>query len=253
VLVPTPDLIELTPGNVDEYGIHCIADARHPGRQAKINWFKQEYQRGLRIRLLVLGAVPRSVGFIEYAPGENTWRAVEAPGYLFVHCIWVKTAGKGYGSQLVREVVDEARRSGKDGVAVVSSTGTWCAKAGIFFKNGFEIHDEHPPFALLVRELGTSAIAPTFAACSAPGGKGSLVLRHSAQCPYVVKAVPELADEAESSGVPLELVEITTSRESRVAPTPYGVTSLSLGSKVLADHAISRTRFKNILRRHDLI
>ena len=248
-----PDLIELTPENVEDYGIHCVADARHPGRRAKIDWFKKEYPRGLRIRLLVTGAAPKSVGFIEFAPGEHTWRAVEAPGYQVVHCIWVKTAGRGYGSRLIRGVVDTAREENKAGVAVVSSSGTWCAKTAIFEKNGFEAIDDRPPFALLVKKLDLGAPDPTFAACSAPGNRSSLVFRHSAQCPYVVKAVSELRAEAESRGVRLELVEIATSNRSRLAPTPYGVTSLSLGPKVLADHAISRTRFTNILRQEKLI
>jgi ribosomal protein S18 acetylase RimI-like enzyme len=251
--VPTPDLFELTPDNVDDYGIHCVADPRHPGRQAKIDWFKQEYHNGLRIRMLVSGAPRKSIGFIEYVPGEHTWRAVVAPGYLVVHCIWVKIAGKGYGSMLVREVVEEARKGKKDGVAVVSSTGTWCAKAAIFERNGFKPIDERAPFSLLVRKLRKLAADPGFAACSAPSKKNSLVFRHSAQCPYVAKALSELTAEAESRGVRLELVEITTSSEARLAPTPYGVTALSLGTRVLADHAISRTRFRNILRQEGLI
>ncbi len=251
--MPSPDLIDLTPDNVDKYGIHCVADPRHLGRQAKVNWFKNEYRRGLRIRMLVAGTARKSIGFIEYAPGEHTWRAVVAPGYLVVHCIWVKTAARGYGSLLVREVVEAARSGKKDGVVVVTSTGTWCAKAAIFQKNGFETIDERAPFSLLVRKLRKSASDPSFAACSVPSKGDSLVFSYSAQCPYVAKVVPELTAEAESRGVRFKLLEIATSSGARSAPTPYGVTALSLGAKVLADHAISRTRFRNILRQEDLI
>jgi L-amino acid N-acyltransferase YncA len=152
VAMPDPQLMRVTPANVDQLGIHCVESREHPGRQAKIEWFKREYARGLRILMVWSAQAGKSVGFIEYAPGESAWRAVRAANYLVVHCICVKVAGKGqgHGSRLVHEVLDEAQKEQKNGVVVVTSTGTWCAKSAIFEKNGFERIDERPPFGLWV-------------------------------------------------------------------------------------------------------
>jgi ribosomal protein S18 acetylase RimI-like enzyme len=248
-----PVLVRVTPENVDEIGVHCVAGRSHPGRQAKIEWFKREYGRGLRLLLLVPAASGKSVGFIEYAPGESAWRAVDAPGHLVVHCLWVNEAGKGHGSRLIRAVVAEAEEEARDGVAVVTSSGTWCAKSAIYEKNGFELVDESGPFGLYLRRVGTSARAPRLAKPRASGADEPLVFRHSAQCPFVAKAVGELSAEAHACGVRLKLRELQGSRDARRSPTPYGVTSLERGGRVLADHAISRTRFRNILRQEGLL
>jgi L-amino acid N-acyltransferase YncA len=251
--MPDPDLIHVTPENVDEIGIHCVGSKEHPGRKPKIEWFKREYKRGLRILMLFSAKAGKSVGFIEYAPGESAWRAVNAPNYLVVHCIWVKSAGKGYGSKLINEVLVEAKNKRRHGVVVVTSTGTWCAKSAIFEKNGFKLVNKSEPFGLYVKKAKKSAEDPGFATTCPSKAKNLLVFRYSSQCPYVAKAVEELSAEAGARKVRLKLQEIKTPREARSAPTPYGVTSLEMGNKVLVDHAISRTRFRNILRQEGLI
>jgi L-amino acid N-acyltransferase YncA len=243
----------VTPDNVEDVGIHCVENRKHAGRRAKIEWFAKEYRKGLCIRMLYSAEARKSVGFIEYAPGEHAWRAVEAPGYLVVHCIWVKSSGRGYGTRLVEAVVEHARRERKRGVAVVTSSGTWCAKGTIFEKSGFRLVEEREPFGLRVRKLERAAADPAFSRPQVSRKGDSLVFRYSAQCPFVERAAAELSAEAGAWGVPLELKRIETSRQARSAPTPYGVTSLTIGSKVLADHAISRTRFRNILRQEKLV
>ena len=250
--MPKPALLAITPDNVDEFGIHCVADRKHPGRALKIAWFKQEYANGLRIALLV-DENGKSIGFIEYAPGEHAWRAVEAPTYLVIHCLWVKAAGSGLGSRLIAYVVAEAKSQGRDGVAVVASSGTWCTDSRIYEKTGFEIVETWgETFMLCVKPVVSGAASPTFADCPAPPSTGRLEFRYSGQCPYVARCVDELPAEATARGVDLEVTEIATAAEARASPTPYGVTSLALGEKVLVDHAISRTRFRNILRQEGL-
>jgi GNAT superfamily N-acetyltransferase len=50
------------------------------------------------------------------------WRAVEARGYLFIHCLWIyakANRGKGFGSALIGDIFPEAKSLGKTGVAAV--------------------------------------------------------------------------------------------------------------------------------------
>jgi GNAT superfamily N-acetyltransferase len=91
----------------------------------------------MRIRVLhheKLGAV----GSIEYPPGEYAWRAVRAPGYLVIHCLFILKKdfkGKGYGAQLLRACEKDARTGNRHGVAAVTSRSTWMAKDSLFLKN----------------------------------------------------------------------------------------------------------------------
>ena len=46
-----------------------------------------------------------------------------------------------------------------------------------------------------------------------------------------------------------EITEIKTAKEAQQAPSGYGVYSLVYNGKLLSDHYISNTRFKNILKK----
>ena len=70
------------------------------------------------------------------------------------------------------------------------------------------------------------------------------------QCPYVGKAVAELPEVARRHGTRLDLVEMKNPAQARAKmPSPYGVFALAYNGLLLADHPISATRFRNILRK----
>jgi hypothetical protein len=50
----------------------------------------------MRIKL-ILTIDGKQAGFLEYIPGEYTWRVINAPGYLVIHCIWVNSNQFPYG------------------------------------------------------------------------------------------------------------------------------------------------------------
>jgi ribosomal protein S18 acetylase RimI-like enzyme len=99
----------------------------------------------------------KCIGFIEYIPGEYAWRAVDAQGYLFIHCIWIspnKYKRTGYGSLLIQECIKDAKKEGKYGVAVVTSEGPFMAGKDLFIKNEFEsIAKVKPSFELMINRL----------------------------------------------------------------------------------------------------
>jgi hypothetical protein len=77
-----------------------------------------------------------------------------------------------------------------------------------------------------------------------------LQLIYTNQCPYIGKAVAELPPVAEQHGIQLQLLELNDPAEARERiPSPYGVISLVYQGRLLADHPISATRFKNILQK----
>jgi len=90
--------------NVEQRGFFCYMSKRKSvGYQQKRGWLEARFAEGLQIKILhETGG--RDVAFIEYIPGEHAWRAVQAPGYLVIHCLWVVGRGKrkGYGSRLLQ-------------------------------------------------------------------------------------------------------------------------------------------------------
>jgi GNAT superfamily N-acetyltransferase len=104
------EIITVDGTNFEEHGFFCYkSKPKSEGYQNKLDWLQQRFEEGLRIKILYEDK--RSVGFIEYIPGEHTWRVVEAPDYLVVHCLWVVGRGKkkGYGSRLLNECVEDAQ------------------------------------------------------------------------------------------------------------------------------------------------
>jgi GNAT superfamily N-acetyltransferase len=214
--------------NVDRYGFFCYkSKPKTAGYQQKREWLENCLAEGVRLKIIYEGE--RSAGFIEYAPGESTWRAVQASGYLVIHCMWVVGSGKGkgYGWRLLEQVIYEAENLGMYGVATVSSDSTWLVRKGFYLHHGFEVVDQAPPsFELLVKRFDSSVL-PSFPKDWESRRKRipeGLVIYHSGQCPYHAMFVTSLLNAANGMGIQATTVELKTSREARtLSPSAYGV------------------------------
>ena len=72
-----------------------IEKPKAEGYSRKLTWLKNRFSEGMKIKIVYENG--RSVGFIEYIPGESAWRAVNADNYLVIHCIGVVGRGKKKG------------------------------------------------------------------------------------------------------------------------------------------------------------
>ena len=244
-----PDIIEVTPSNIDRYGVGCIRNKNHPGVKEKIKWYKDHYHTGLRmLQAYVDGKLS---GFLEYVSGGNPWRPVIAEDYLFIHCIWVyenRLQGEGLGSLLINKCIDAARDSERLGVATISSRGSWLADERIFLKNGFEKITSKERFDLLVFKLKRGRL-PEFIKWEEQAGDHpgtTLVLSH--QCPANARALQDIERIAEEEGIDLNINFLRDVCQAQRAPSGFGVFQLLHNGKVLEDHYISGTRFRNIIR-----
>lgn len=246
----------IDPSNVDRYGFFCYkSKPKTPGYRQKRDWLEGCLSQGLRLKIIYEGN--RSAGFIEYAPGEATWRAVQAPGYMVIHCMWVVGSGKGkgYGARLLEQVISEADSLGMFGVAVVTSTSTWLVKNGFFLHHGFLGVDQAPPsFELLVKRFGQGAM-PSFPhdwenrLKRLPQG---LVVYHSGQCPYHAMFVSSLANGASQMGIPMQSVELKTSWEARtLSPAANGVFSVVYDGQLLSYRPIGGKTLRQMLEKTD--
>ena len=255
--MPNIKVVNVNKANLHDFA-HCfLQNRKHPGYIAKTEWLKKRFTEGLRYKLLVTDN-GKWIGFIEYAPAEKAWRAVDAKGYMVIHCIWTypkSVQHKGYGKGLLTECFNDVRKNGMHGATVVtrsSPKGTFIAKRDLFIKAGFNLVDTSPPdYELLVKKLKRSAPDPKFPKDfeeRLQKYKRGLTIIWSDQCPFVAKSLGEIFATAKKGAISYRSVMLRTAREAQATPTPYSVFSIIYNGKVVADHMVSNTRFKNILK-----
>lgn len=250
------EIIDTNADNICEYGFCGYKNIKQEGYKRKTDWLKQRYSEGMKFKVLY-STKDGSIGFIEYVPGKYTWRAVEASGYMLIHCIMImkrQYKEKGYGTLLLNECLQDAKKENMHGVAVVTRKGTWMAGKELFLKNGFEVIDEAPPdFELLMKKFSNDVPLPKFIGDWAKRlesyGKGLTIIQ-SDQCPYLAKSVKEISETAqEKYGIKAKIIELKNCGEAQRAPCAYGIFSIIYNGKIIADHPISNKRFANIMKK----
>jgi predicted GNAT family acetyltransferase len=246
-------IINVDEKNISEYEPTCFLNPKNEGYQIKRKWLKKRFSEGMKIKLLYVKGEKKPVAYIEYVPGEFAWRAVDAEGYMFIHCIWIsknKYKGKGFGSQLVDHAVKDAKEAKMNGVAVVTSEGPFMAGKDVFLKNGFKsIESIKPSFELLIKSFkkgGEPKVKDWEAQLKKYKG---LNILYSKQCPWVARFIDEVSDIIKKEGIKLKITEMKTPKEAQNAPSLYATFNLIYDGKLLVDHYISARRFENILKK----
>jgi hypothetical protein len=251
-------IIEVTPANLGDSPCCGIKNIIHEGHRCKTAWMAKQFKAGLRAKIL-LTADNRQCGYIEYLPGEQAWRGVKANGYMFIHCIWTfykKHQHRGNAIRLVHECMEDARKAKMLGVAVVARRQPWLASSDLFLKCGFDVVDAAPPdYELLARKFRKNAPSPGFLPAApvrtAEYASGLTIIRAN-QCPHGVKFAREIGEIAEREFKlhPRQVI-LNSARDAQKAPTPYAVFTIIYDGKILSDHQISKTRFRNIMKEMD--
>jgi len=248
-------IIEMTPKGAGKMPLCGHKDPSKACYQHKFQWLKKRISEGLKAKML---NTPDDgiAGYIEYVPGEHAWRAVNAEGYMFIHCIYIpkKCKGRGYGTLLIQGCMKDAKKAGRHGVAAVTREGTWMAGKELFLKNGFEeVEKALPDFSLLVKKFKNSAPTPGFkgqwARKQKKFGRGLTIIT-SGQCPHNLKMVNDIARIARDRyGIEPQIAEYRSCRQAQNAPWPFAVSGVLYDGKLVADHPISGTRFQNIMEK----
>jgi hypothetical protein len=251
------EIVDANSENIFDYGVCGYKNIKREGYLEKINWLKERFAEGLKVKILYSSS-DGTQGMIEYIPGDFCWRPVEASGYMFIHCIFsgFKRAykGKGYGSMLLKECLEDAKKANMNGVAVVTRKGPFMADKDLFVKNGFEVVDSYPPdFELLVKKYDKNAPTPKFKEDSGEKlgeySKGLTIIRAD-QCPYTVKNVREMVESAEQIfGLKVNVVNLTNCKDAQNSPCAFGTFCVIFDGEIVAHHPISNTRFKNIMNK----
>jgi GNAT superfamily N-acetyltransferase len=251
---PTFEIKTIDAGNVDELGFFCYMSKRkESGYKQKREWLEARFAEGMKIKV-VHEVGGRDTAFIEYIPGEYAWRAVHAPGYMVIHCLWVvgKGKGKGYGKRLIQECVKDARTQNMHGVAMLTSDRTWLAHKDIFLRNGFTEVDSAPPsFQLMVNRFGSGPeplLPSNWEERARAFGRGLTVIR-TPQCPYIENGARDILSFAKERGIRTKVVELKTAKEvQEQSPSAYGVFGTVLDGKLLAYQYLLEKDFDKLLQ-----
>lgn len=247
-------IIDTNPETISRFGMCGYKNLKNEGYRRKVEWVKSQFANGMRYKIL-LSEKHGALGGIEYIPAENAWRPVDAPGYMFIHCIYIMKKdykGKGYGRQLLDECIDDARKNNMAGVATIARKGTWMPKKELFLSAGFESVDKaKPDFELMALKFDPEAPDPEFRGGwdeSLENYPGGLTIITSDQCPYTEKAVREISETATAEyGIAPNLVELKDSSDAMCSPCAFGTFCILYENRLIAEHPISNTRFKNIM------
>ena len=245
-------IIDVTPDNVEQETLFCIKNIKKPGFESKRKWFEKRYKEGLRLKILK-DSTDKMLGFIEYIPAADAWRPVDANNFMFIHCTYIyskKERNKGLGSMLINEAEKDAKERNMDGLCVMTSDGSWIADKRIFEQNGFNEVDKRGRFELFSKKWNTKAIDPklldwTLQQKNYQGWH----LVYADQCPWHEKSVEAMLNVAMDFGIDLKVTKLDTTQEAKKAPSGFGVFNLLYNGKLLEDHYLSATRFKNILKK----
>ncbi len=245
-------IIDVTPSNAEKHSLFCVKDITNPGFQNKKTWMANRYKEGLRMKIIE-DQNDTMMAFIEYLPAEKAWRPVDAPGFMFIHCMYVypnKNKNQGLGSRLVSICEEDARSQGMKGIAAMTSKGTWITDKRLFVKNGFEEVDNRGRYELMAKKFDENARTPRLLDWTVNQAKyqGWHIL-YADQCPWHQKSVEALQATAIENGITLNITKLGSPIDAQHAPSGYGVFSLLHDGKLLEDHYISQTRFKNILKK----
>ena len=104
---------------------------------------------------------------------------------------------------------------------------------------------------MLVRKFDSDTVNPVFKKGwdqkLEQYSRGLTIIR-SSQCPHIAKFAAEIIETAEKEyGMRPTVVDLESSSDAQNAPTPYAIFAVIYNGQLLADHQISRTRFRNIM------
>lgn len=248
-------IIDLTPDNIAQYGVCGYKDVKKQVElRRKIDWFKEYYPKGLRIKAVVSGKGGYQ-GMLEYIPGKYAHRPVDAEGYMFIHCIFVgfknEFKGKGYASSLIDECIREAKNGNMHGLAVVTRKGAFMAKKDIFVKKGFvQVDRAKPDFELMVLKFDPKSPDPKFKDMEQhlKDYRDGLFIMRSVQCPYTEKNVKAIMESAkEEFGLDAKFIDLKDSDAVQSSPCAFGTFCIIYNGEIISHHPISNTRFQNIM------
>ncbi|PCH67614.1 MAG: GNAT family N-acetyltransferase [Bacteroidales bacterium] len=233
-------IITLNKLNIDKEHICCaISDKKCKNSyELKKDWLKKEFDNEYVFRRIDA----RAKVFIEYGPAEKGWVPIDAPNYLLVNCFWVsgRYKGNGYGKELLRLALEDAREQEKNGLVTIVGTKKYhfMSDTKWLLKQGFEITEQTSTgFSVLTKKIIPTAANPKLKESVSKGdieNKNGLVVYFSNRCPFSeYHVMTSLKETVEKRNLSLEIIKLETMKQAQSAPTPATIFSLFYNGKFI--------------------
>jgi len=215
------DYIRITKDNIEKEHICCAMSGSQASK--KKEWMKKQFDNGL----VFYRSAERGKCFIEYIDAENAWAPIDAPGYLFINCLWISGAmkGHGYSRDLLDYCIKDALQKGKDGLCILSSRkkkGFLSDPKYLAYK-GFRICDETATgFTLMYLSLTENGTVPKFKENAKKGTipEKGLVVFYTHQCPFTYYWVPREQEALRIIGIEMKAVCVDSKEQAQSMSVP---------------------------------
>ena len=241
------DYIRVTKDNLESEHICCaISNNKDVQVASKKAWLLDRFDEGL----VFLKSTERGKCFIEYIPAEFAWNPIDAPGYLYIDCLWVSGSmkGHGYSNDLLNECIRDGKAQGKRGLCILSSAKKkpFLADPKFLKYKGFSVCDEADNgIQLWALPFSEGAEKPKFRECARhphvdePG----YVLYYTNQCPFNGKYVPIVEQAAKAHDIPFRAFRLTSRNEAQSAPTPVTTYALFCDGNYVTNEQMNDAKF----------
>ncbi len=245
------EYIRLTKDNLEKEHICCaISNNKDVQVSSKKAWLADRFDEGL----VFLKSAERGKCFIEYIPAENAWNPINAPGYIYIDCLWVSGSfkGHGYSTELLNECIRDSKEKGKRGLCVLASAKKkpFLLDPKYLAAKGFKVCDEadngiqlwYLPFAD-GEEPPTFKDSARYPHIDEPG----YVLFYTNQCPFNAKYVPVLEETAKQNQIPFKAIKIDTKEKAQSAPTPITTYALFCDGEYVTNEQMNDKKFLKLI------
>ena len=241
------EYIRVTKDNLEEEHICCaISNNKDVQVSSKKAWLSERLEEGL----VFLKSVERGKCFIEYIPAENAWNPINAPGYMFIDCLWVSGSfkGHGYSNDLLSECIRDSKGKGKKGLCILAAERKrpFLADPKYLKYKGFEICDKSDNGILLwYLPFEKGAEAPSFKECARHPhvSEDGYVLYYTYQCPFNAKYVPVVEQTAKDRNIEFKAIHIDSREQAQNAPTPVTNYALFFGGEYITNEQMNEAKF----------
>ena len=247
------EYIRVTKENLAKEHICCaISNDSDVQVASKKAWLAGRFDEGL----VFLKSAERGKCFIEYIPAENAWNPVDAPGYVYIDCLWVSGSfkGHGYSNDLLGACIEDSREKGKKGLCILSSAKKkpFLSDSKYLAHKGFRVADAASnEIELWYLPLVSDARPPRFLpqARDPHIGEKGYVLFYTDQCPFNAKYVPIVEETAKAVGIPFRAVRLKDREEARNAPTPVTTYALFHDGEYVTNEQMNAAKFLKLAAR----
>ena len=244
------NFLNLTINNIEKEHLCCaIADKKHQaGVRIKREWLSERIKEGHTFRKLH----EKGKVFIEYAPLETAWVPVEGKNFIYIYCLWVSGSfkGKGYGRELLRYCLDEAREQGKSGVCIISSKkkkpflsdGKFMKKFGFITVD--TIGDEYE-----LLSLSFDGTEPKFIenAKKQKNDSDILTIYYSFQCPYIQNCIEEIKEYCCTNNIHFNLILVDTLEKAKNVPGVFNNWAVFYNGKFETVHLLNKSYLMKLI------